>query len=113
MNPHGADDTWLGQTMGGKFRLDRRLGEGGFGTAYLAADLNYEQLMGGERLVVVKIPRLDRLGDGNELSKDFRKEARALTQLEHAHIVKVLDVVTQTVRHLGREREAATRESLR
>jgi serine/threonine protein kinase len=99
------DDPWLGQTLAGKYRLDERLGEGGFGTAYLAADLNYQKLMGGERLVVVKLPRLDRLDEGQGLPKDFRKEAHALTQLEHAHIVKVLDVGTQTVTHLGRERE--------
>lgn len=100
-----ADDPWLGQTLAGKYRLDERLGEGGFGTAYLAADLNYAKLMGGERHVVVKLPRLDRLGDGRGVPKDFRKEAHALTTLEHAHIVKVLDVGTQTVTHLGQERE--------
>ena len=103
--PAATSDPWIGRTLAGKYRLDARLGEGGFGTAYLAADLNYAAVTGAERRVVVKVPHMGRGGDDTAMPKDFRKEARALTRLEHAHIVKVHDVGIETVQHMGQDRE--------
>jgi hypothetical protein len=69
----------------GRYRVERLLGEGGFGRVYLARD---EQLL---RRVAVKVPRPDRfarLGD----AEGYVAEARVLAQLDHPHIVPVHDI---------------------
>ena len=91
-HPH---DPWIGRCLGpeGRYRIDRRLGEGGFGTAFLATDLHFAATTGEARKVVVKVPHAERTGTGPDaLPKDFLKEAAALTRLQHAHVLKVLDV---------------------
>ncbi len=68
----------------GRYRVERLLGEGGFGRVFLAHD---EEL---GRLVAVKTPRRDRIA----LPKDveaYLTEARTLAGLDHPHIVPVYD----------------------
>ena len=77
----------------GKRLLDRyvilgQLGAGGMGVVYRARD---EKL---DREVAMKILQPDVLA-GDEARSRFRREARALARLNHAHIAAVHDVIEQ------------------
>ncbi|HME91702.1 MAG TPA: serine/threonine-protein kinase, partial [Myxococcaceae bacterium] len=69
----------------GKWRLERKLGEGGMGTVYLAHDLQLD------RKVAVKILASSLSGDA-ELVARFEREARMTASLEHPNIVPVYAV---------------------
>ncbi|MFO0888070.1 MAG: SUMF1/EgtB/PvdO family nonheme iron enzyme [Isosphaeraceae bacterium] len=69
----------------GRYRVERRLGYGGFGSVYLAHD---EQL---DRRVAVKVPHA-RLVSSEEDAGLYLAEARAVAQLDHPNIVPVYDV---------------------
>lgn len=69
--------------IGGRYRLDKRLGRGGMGTVWRADD----ELLG--RSVAVKELHLD---GGRETSGALR-EARTVAQVRHPHVVVVHDVV--------------------
>lgn len=68
----------------GRFRLIRRIGEGGFGTVFLA----FDPLL--QRNVALKIPRFDRLD--RVRASDYLREARAMAQLRSPFIVQVHEV---------------------
>ncbi|MBL8812385.1 MAG: protein kinase [Planctomycetaceae bacterium] len=70
----------------GRYEIRSILGQGTFGTVYLAFD---ETL---RRLVAIKAPRLD-ISD-KAIEQEFLIEARQLAQLRHPGIVGVLDVVS-------------------
>lgn len=70
--------------LDGRFRLGRLLGEGGMGLVYLA-----EQVSLG-RPVAVKVLR-DDLSIQSGMSERFRREAKLLSQVEHAAVVRVID----------------------
>ncbi|HEX4804110.1 MAG TPA: protein kinase [Myxococcaceae bacterium] len=69
----------------GKWRLERKLGEGGMGTVYLAHDLQLD------RKVAIKILASSLAGDA-ELVTRFEREARLTASLEHPHVVPVYAV---------------------
>ncbi len=69
----------------GRYRVERILGEGGFGVVYLAHD---EQL---QRLVAIKVPHRSLL-DQPQDAESYLAEARTLAGLDHPHIVPVYDV---------------------
>jgi serine/threonine protein kinase len=69
----------------GRYRVEKLLGQGGFGRVYLAYD---ESL---RRLVAVKVPRPDRAVIPG-YADAYLAEARILAQLKHPHIVPVYDV---------------------
>lgn len=69
----------------GRYRVIRRIGEGAFGTVYLARD---EEL---QRDVAVKVPHQHLVHRAGAIDL-FRNEARALATLRHAAIVPVYDV---------------------
>ncbi len=69
----------------GRYRVDRLLGQGGFGVVYKGYD---EEL---ERAVAIKVPRRDRLSRPED-AEAYLAEARVVARLEHPHIVPVLDV---------------------
>src|SRR5262249_9367439 len=69
----------------GRYRVERTLGEGGFGSVYLAHD---EQL---QRPVAVKVPHR-RLVSRPEDAEAYLTEARTVASLDHPHIVPVHDV---------------------
>ena len=76
--------TILGTTLNGRYRLDARIGAGGMSTVYRALD---ETL---ERQVAVKLLNREVARDSDQLER-FRREARAVAQLSHPHIVGVID----------------------
>ena len=76
----------------GRYRIEKVLGEGGFGLVYLARD---EQL---QRLVAIKVPHTRLM---NEITNTdaYLTEARTVANLDHPHIVPVFDVgSTETYR---------------
>ena len=69
----------------GRYRVIRRLGQGGFGRVYLAHD---DEL---DRPVAIKVPNPERVA-GPEDVEAYLAEARTLARLDHPHIVPVYDV---------------------
>jgi tRNA A-37 threonylcarbamoyl transferase component Bud32 len=76
--------TLLGTTLNGRYRLLARIGAGGMSTVYRALD---ETL---QRQVAIKLMNREVAADSDEL-KRFRREARAVAQLSHPHVVQVID----------------------
>ncbi len=72
-----------------RFELQRRLGEGSFGTVYLADMVSN----GGFRTRVALKVLNARWGPESDASRRLRDEARVLGRLEHHHIVRVYDLV--------------------
>ena len=74
---------FVGRTLLGAYRVDRRLAEGGMGAVYLAEDVRL-----GMR-VVVKVPHARFLGEPGFRGR-FRREVAELVRLEHPRIVRIL-----------------------
>ncbi|MDB4993494.1 MAG: Protein kinase [Myxococcaceae bacterium] len=79
-----ARELAAGMTIQSRYRLDRRLGEGGLGVVWAARDEVQD------RNVALKF--LKSLGD--EDVRRFEREARVTAALCHPHIVKVSDIFT-------------------
>jgi tRNA A-37 threonylcarbamoyl transferase component Bud32 len=79
-----VSDAILGTTLDGRYRLDARIGRGGMSTVYRAFDTVLE------RQVAIKLMHREIASDSDHLER-FRREARAVAQLNHAHIVTVID----------------------
>lgn len=75
---------FAGQTLDGKYHIERELGRGGMGTVYLATHL------GTERPVAVKIIS-PQFMQRTEFVERFRREARAAGRLRHPNVVNVTD----------------------
>ena len=69
----------------GRYRIIRRLGQGGFGRVYLAHDDDLD------RPVAIKVPNPERISSPEDLEA-FLIEAQVLAKLDHPHIVPVFDV---------------------
>jgi eukaryotic-like serine/threonine-protein kinase len=76
--------TLVGMQLSGRYRLDAQIGSGGMSTVYRAFDANLE------RQVAIKLLHREIAGDSDQLER-FRREARAVAQLSHPHIVGVID----------------------
>jgi len=80
---------WVGlQLADGRYAVQQKLGEGGMAHVYQARDTLLE------RNVVIKVPRRAVLEEAG-FSARFTREVRALSQLAHPNVVKVLDVGDQ------------------
>jgi serine/threonine protein kinase len=79
-------DNLAGQNLG-RYHVIEPLGQGGMASVYKAFDTSLE------RNVAIKIIRTDKKEgtEQNEFLKRFQREARALAQLDHPYILKVLD----------------------
>jgi len=77
-------ESYVGQTLDGKYHLERLLGQGGMGAVYLATHL------GTERYVALKLiaPQFMR---NEEFVERFKREARAAGRLRHPNVVDVTD----------------------
>jgi len=76
--------TLLGTTLSGRYRLEARIGSGGMSTVYRASDQTLQ------RQVAIKLMNREVSSDSDQLER-FRREARAVAQLSHPHIVGVID----------------------
>lgn len=74
----------LGTLLSSRYRLDAQIGTGGMSTVYRAFDTVLE------RQVAIKVMHRDIASDSDQLER-FRREARAVAQLNHPHIVTVID----------------------
>ncbi len=78
-------ERFLGQTLGGRYRITRLLGAGAYAWVYEAVDVELEIP------VAVKVLRPEHTG--NEVSEArFRREATTAAKLRHPNIVTVRDV---------------------
>src|SRR5947209_18166701 len=76
--------TLLGTTLSGRYRLDARIGAGGMSPVYRALDGTLQ------RQVAIKLMNREVSSDSDQLER-FRREARAVAQLSHPHVVGVID----------------------
>ncbi len=74
----------IGTEIGGRYRLDEVIGRGGMSTVYKAFDTVLE------RPVAIKLMHREIATDSDQLER-FRREARAVAQLNHPHVVSVID----------------------
>jgi serine/threonine-protein kinase len=81
--------TLRGTTLNGRYRLEDRIGAGGMSTVYLATD---ETL---QRKVAIKLMHREIATDSDQLER-FRREARAVAQLNHPNVVTVIDAGEET-----------------
>src|ERR1700752_1856256 len=83
--PAAGDPTAAVPQHIGRYRIDKVLGQGGYGLVYLAHD---DQL---QRLVAIKVPHR-KLVDRPEAAEAYLTAARTVANLDHPHIVPVFDV---------------------
>jgi serine/threonine-protein kinase len=74
----------IGTLIGDRFRLEEKVGSGGMSSVYRAFDPTLE------RHVAIKLMHRDISNDADQLER-FRREARAVAQLNHPHVVTVID----------------------
>ena len=81
-----TDPTKLGpgQVLAGRYRIDRAIGEGGFGAVFAATELS----LGRAVALKVLLPHLVAQADG--LSR-FRREAQLAQQLQHPNTVRLYE----------------------
>jgi serine/threonine-protein kinase len=78
-------DRFLGQTLGGRYRLTRLIGAGAYAWVYEATDLELEIP------VAVKVLRPEHAGQ-TVIETRFRREATTAARLRHPNIVSIRDV---------------------
>jgi len=74
----------VGTLLSGRYRLDAQIGAGGMSTVYRAFDTVLE------RQVAIKLMHREIAAEADQLER-FRREARAVAQLNHPHVVGVID----------------------
>lgn len=74
-----------GAVLGGKYRILKKIGSGGIGVVYSAEHLN----LGGK--VAVKVLRGAAARDASEIAR-LRREAQVQGNIEHANVVRTLDL---------------------
>ncbi len=77
-------DALIGRTLDGRYRVLRRVADGGMATVYLALD---ERL---DREVALKVMRQHLVHDDSFVTR-FRREARSAASLSHPNVVAVFD----------------------
>jgi serine/threonine-protein kinase len=75
----------LGTTLGGKYRIERLLGEGGMGAVYEAMHI------GTNRRIALKVISGDASRHNPDVIARFVREAKAAGAIDTQHIVQVLD----------------------
>ncbi|MDQ0959679.1 serine/threonine protein kinase [Streptomyces sp. B4I13] len=94
--PMGTEgDGSTARVIAGRYRLEARLGRGGMGVVWRATD----ELL-GRRVAVKELTQDDTLSDEEARERRDRtlREARAVAQLRHPHVIVVHDVVVEDER---------------
>ncbi len=85
---HGASEVvpndWVGETLAGRYALDRIVSRGGFSVVYAGRDLNRENWP-----VAVKV--LNHVTDDRWVRDRFAHELSALRSIDHPGVIRVLD----------------------
>lgn len=76
--------SWVGQTIGGRYQIEALLGQGGMSAVYRATDPNLR------RQVAIKLIHPHLSTDPNFIGR-FKEEAAAVARLRHPNIVQVHD----------------------
>ncbi|HEW2442232.1 TPA: Stk1 family PASTA domain-containing Ser/Thr kinase [Streptococcus pneumoniae] len=76
----------IGKIFAGRYRIVKQIGRGGMADVYLAKDL----ILDGEE-VAVKVLRTNCQTDPIAVAR-FQREARAMADLDHPHIVRITDI---------------------
>jgi serine/threonine protein kinase len=77
-------ESLIGETLDGRYEIEKPIGRGGMGVVYLASQNALE------RKVVIKVLPASFIGD-EEASARFEREARGMSRLQHPHIVAIYD----------------------
>ena len=78
--------------QGGKYRIERVLGQGGFGNTYVGYNTEFEETVAIKEFFIVSVSNADNVQQFEEQREKFKKEARRLRKLKNEHIVKVHDL---------------------
>ena len=90
--------------QGGKYRIERVLGQGGFGNTYVGYNTEFEETVAikeffmkgvterDETTCAVSVSNADNVQQFEEQREKFKKEARRLRKLKNENIVKVHDL---------------------
>ena len=76
----------IGKIFAGRYKIIKQIGRGGMADVYLAKDL----ILDGEE-VAVKVLRTNYQTDPIAVAR-FQREARAMADLDHPHIVRITDI---------------------
>ena len=76
----------VGKIFAGRYKIIKQIGRGGMADVYLAKDL----ILDGEE-VAVKVLRTNYQTDPIAVAR-FQREARAMADLDHPHIVRITDI---------------------
>jgi len=76
--------TWVGETIGSRYKIEELLGKGGMSAVYKATDPNLR------RVVAIKLIH-PHLSDNPDFVTRFKEEAAAVATLRHPNIVQVFD----------------------
>lgn len=79
-----ASSRWIGKKLGGRYKIEALLGQGGMSAVYKATDPNLN------RTVAIKLIH-PHLSDVSEFVDRFREEANVVAQMRHPNIVQVFD----------------------
>ena len=75
---------WIGYTLGGRYKIESLLGQGGMSAVYRATDPNLR------RMVAIKLIH-PHLSSDPEFVRRFEEEAAAVARLRHPNIIQVFD----------------------
>lgn len=79
--------TWgVGETLAGRYRLERLLGRGGMAAVYLARDLELDED------IAVKILTPQAFADGTQAVQTVKQEIRLARRISHPNVVRVHDL---------------------
>jgi serine/threonine protein kinase len=84
LKPKPVGDPYIGQSLNGRFKVDSKIGEGGFGSVYRGVQ------QGTGRKVALKLLHPEMTKDENLVAR-FRREGLVLCNLRDAHTITTYD----------------------
>ena len=78
--------------QGGKYRIERVLGQGGFGNTYVGYNTEFEETVAIKEFFMKGVTERDEVQQFEEQREKFKKEALRIRKLDNPHIVKVHDL---------------------